>query len=383
VADGRLLDVQMTFPQPPLVSIIIPAFNAELTLRESIESVLASTYANIEVIVVDDGSTDSTGAIADNFEASDARVRVHRQSNGGLSAALNCGFRFARGDYLARLDADDLWHPNKLERQMDLAIRHPELGFIYTFVRYIDHEGRVLRDIAQRFPRHALCRGLYESLVGGGSSALMKRSAVASAGGCDELLKSWEDLLLQLKISLRHPIGFVPEYLIGYRVRPGSLSSDPRNMLCNWRLARQRVKELFPEVPRFVSNWAHGRRCAGFAESFAWQGRFFATAELLLEALWYDPLWTLRFLTYRLTRRLMRRRSPAVESSHSPAFLHCRPDQQIRLDPFDAGLGGSSLRRLEVKRAELLKAAGVTLAQYQGAAAATQHCESICVVGNP
>lgn len=356
-------------PSGPLVSVIIPAFNAAPTLAEAVRSVLDGNYRNIEVLIIDDGSTDETAQIAATLVRCDPRVGLHRRPNGGLSAALNSGFALTRGDYVARLDADDLWHPSKLSKQMVLAGDAPDAAFIYTFVRYIDADGRVAHDAPrQHFPTDALCRGLYESLVGGGSSAVMKRSAVAAAGGCDESLTSWEDLLLQLKISARFPVAFVPEYLVGYRIRPGSLTANPANMLRNWRLARQRIGAEFPAIPQLVHAWAHGKRCAHFAEAFAWRGERRRSAALLLEAIRHDPLWTTHWLAYRAERHLRRRFSPREEAGFGPSFLRCDPSEQVHLSDYDLGREGQALRRLDRKRERLLAAWDLSLA---GAAAST------------
>lgn len=329
----------------PRVSVVVPAFNAEATLGETVRSALAGSFADFELIVIDDGSTDGTAAIAETLAAEDRRVRLHRRGrNGGLSAALNSGFALARGDYIARLDADDLWHPDKLARQMALADAEPDLAFIYCWARYIDIEGRALSDgPPQHFPRWALCRGLYESLVGGGSSALMKRSAVLEAGGCDEALRSWEDLLLQLEISARHSIGNVPDFLVGYRVRPNSLSADRAAMLAGWQAVRRRLRERFPQVPRKVHAWAYARRCLELAESFAWKGSYARCAALLLQALHHDPQRTTLFLAWRGKRRLMRRLAsdaPLQRLEQRRAAALARLDLSLR--PRSATDGGSS-----------------------------------------
>lgn len=337
----------------PLVSVIVPAFNAERTLRESVDSALAGTYRNIEVIVVDDGSADRTAELASHSQRTDTRVRLHQRRNGGVSAAFNSGFSIARGDYVARLDADDVWHPTKLEKQVALAVRQPDAAFIYAFVRYIDSRGSVIRDAPpQHFPGRAICRGMYENLIGANSSALIRRCAVAETGGYDESLTGWEDLLLQLTINARHPIAFVPEYLVGYRVRPGSLASNPQNMLDSWRTARRLLHELFPDVPARVHRWAHGRRCGELAEGFVWRGRIGAGLALLFEALRHDPEWTLHFLRYRLGRNLRRRTAPAEPAA--VAFAECSPGEAVCLDPYDKGLEGKALHRLHERRTRLL-----------------------------
>jgi len=319
----------------PQVSVVIPAYNAETTLRETLQSVTGGSYRELEIIVVDDGSTDGTLAVAQEVSRQDPRVRIEQRKNGGLSAALNSGFALARGKYVARLDADDLWHPSKLQYQLDLARRHPDIAFIYTFARYIDEDGRVLHDgPRQIFPRWALCRGLYESVVGGGSSALIKRSAIEEAEGCDEGFRNWEDLSLQLAISSRHQVGVVPFYLVGYRVRPGSLSKDVDTMLCGWRAVRAKFIREFSQIPGFVHAWAHGVRCGMFAEGYAWRRRYLRSATLLLEALNHDPSWVWALLRFRLARRANKRSSIIERAAVAPNFFDCDPAKQVTVDAF-------------------------------------------------
>jgi glycosyltransferase involved in cell wall biosynthesis len=332
----------------PLISVIVPAFNAGETLAEAVRSVLDGTYTNVEVIVVDDGSTDNTAMVAQELVGADRRLSSHRRENGGVSAAFNSGLERAVGEYVARLDADDLWHPSKLELQIACARQNPEAAFIYTWTRYIDGDGRVCRDAPpQRFPQRALCRGVYESLIGANSSALMRRDVVQDRGGYDETLSSWEDLLLQLQISGDHPIAYVPEYLVGYRVRPGSLSARPDNMLRSWRKARERIDRLFPQVPKFVLDWAHGRRCAELAEGFAWKGEYGRTVRLLAEAARFDPQRTTQWLAFRSWRFATRRMSKRQVLPAARPFLDCDPRKEILP-------GEMPLRSLEERRIETL-----------------------------
>ena len=339
----------------PQVSVVVPAFNAQETLRDTLRSAAASTYREIEIIVVDDGSTDGTLSIAQDFAERDSRIRTLRRENGGPSAALNSGLAVAKGDYVARLDSDDLWHPSKLENQVNFARSHPDVAFIYTFARYIDADSRVLHDgPAQSFPRWALCRGICESLVGVGSSALIKRTAVEEAGGCDESLRNWEDLLLQLAVSARHPVGFVPSYLVGYRIRPQSLSKDIDTMLEGWRAVRSKLISEFHSVPDFVHAWAHGGRCAMFAEGYAWRGRYFRSTALLLEALRHDPAWTFEFLRFRLARRANKPHSRAEQTDPFPYFCDCNPAQRITVDWFQGHPAERRFAEFENERLRVL-----------------------------
>jgi glycosyltransferase involved in cell wall biosynthesis len=128
-----------------LVSVIVPAFDAAASIRQTLNSVLAQTYQEIEVIVVDDGSSDATSAIVEEFVARDPRFHLIRQSNAGVGAARNTAIRKARGKYVAPLDADDYWFPGKLEKQvacMEQSGR--ETGLVYCWSTVIDDQGGLL-----------------------------------------------------------------------------------------------------------------------------------------------------------------------------------------------------------------------------------------------
>jgi glycosyltransferase involved in cell wall biosynthesis len=346
----------VTEQEGPLVSVIIPAFNVQDTLSETVRSATAGTYRSIEVIIVDDGnSSDATSSIAQELADADHRVRIIRREKGWLSEAVNSGFAAARGDYVARLDGDDLWHPSKLQAQVDFAIRHPDAAFIYTFARYIDSESRVMRDgPRQSFPRRALCRGICESVVGGGSSALIKRSAVQEAGGWDGSFRNWEDLLLQLAVSSRHPIGCLPSYLVGYRVRPHSLSKNIDDMLEGWRAVRAKLAADYPEVPHFVRAWAHAARCAMFAEGFAWRGRYLRSLALLAEAMRHDPKWVAEFFRFRLARRTAKTLAPTDRVGPGPHFFDSDPERPVMVDWFEQHPSSRRFTQFEQERWRIL-----------------------------
>jgi glycosyltransferase involved in cell wall biosynthesis len=332
----------------PLVSVIIAAHNSEATLAETLSSATASTYRNIEVIVVDDGSTDGTGAIVERAARRNPTVRLLRQTWGGVAAAYNAGLAEARGEFVARLDSDDLWHPTKLAKQVAFARNNPDAAFIYTDVRSIDGEGRVLHDVPeQRFPSRALCRSIYESLIGTNSSALIRRQVLEDVGGDDAELQSRQDLMIQLKISAQHAIGYVPEYLVGYRVSERSLSSTPDAMLASWEVIRRRIEVLFPLVPSRVRRWADARQYSELAEGFAWQRRYASSAQLLLRALMLDPARLSLFLCHRMARRL---RGRARDSWRAPLFTDCDPTVSVRPREIGLGSGRRQLDALDERR---------------------------------
>ena len=163
---------------------MIPAFNAERTLAETVKSASAPTWPNLEIVIVDDGSTNSTAAIAAALAARDPRIALIRQARGGTAAARNAGIARARGDYIASLDADDLWHPDKTALQMEAMLAPAAPDFVYCFARRIDTSGRAAAMVEPLTVRGSgLCRHLYTNFVGaGGSSIVAPCLAPALAG---------------------------------------------------------------------------------------------------------------------------------------------------------------------------------------------------------
>jgi glycosyltransferase involved in cell wall biosynthesis len=237
-----------------LVSVIIPAYNAQLTLDETLRSVRAQTHRDLEILVIDDGSTDGTVDLALRHAAEDGRVRVLRQANGGVAAARNYGLAQARGRFLAPVDADDLWRPAKIERQL-AAVRAAgdDVGLVYTWFTLIDEQSRAISNqdgpVDEGCVLARMCRG---NLVGNGSSPLMLRDAVLGAGGYDERLRrekaqGCEDLKLYLQIAERYTFACVREGLTGYRVTRSNMSSDSRQMLASYDLVMGEFRQRHPD----------------------------------------------------------------------------------------------------------------------------------------
>lgn len=242
--------------QEPLVSTIIPAFNAAESLQETLTSVTRQTYRNLDIIVVDDGSTDDTAEIARRHMRLDTRVRLLQKENGGVASARNAGIHASRGEYVAFIDADDLWHRTKIEKQVAvLRAASQNVALVYAPFRLIDEQGSVLG-----FQRRigvegwVLYRHFHANLVGNGSSILVRRTVLEELGGFDTTLRAagaegCEDLLLQLRIAARYQFREVPEYLVGYRRRRGSMSSDSEQMLRSGTLAVRMALEECGAIP--------------------------------------------------------------------------------------------------------------------------------------
>lgn len=245
-------------PSSPLVSVIIPAFNAERFLAETLRSVSQQTYRNIEIIVVDDGSTDGTANLVEAQRRLDPRIRLIRQANAGVAAARNKGIFEASGEFLAPLDADDLWHPENLARQVAaLQTAGPDAALCYAGSINIDDTNKVLQ--WSPHPRIADLEPVLEVLIkynfiGNGSAAVMRRSHVVAASGYDPGLRAQdaqgcEDLKLYLTLAARHRIVNVPEYLIGYRHSADSMSRSVTRMERSHELVLADLRRLRPDLP--------------------------------------------------------------------------------------------------------------------------------------
>jgi glycosyltransferase involved in cell wall biosynthesis len=215
-----------------LTSVVIPAFNAERFIERTLRSALRQTSNDLEIIVVDDGSTDRTKSIVQSLALSDERIRLVSVPNGGVALARNIGLEHARGEFVAFLDADDLWHPSKLEMQIAALNAAPDAAASYGMFRNIDELDRVTgNQNALGLSGYTLAHHLYVRPVGNGSSLLIRRKIVLELGGYDS---SWaaqgiggcEDFDFELKIVARYPIAFINQYLVGYRVYPGNMSSN-------------------------------------------------------------------------------------------------------------------------------------------------------------
>jgi glycosyltransferase involved in cell wall biosynthesis len=215
-------------PEPtPLVTVVIPAYNAERYLRETIDSVLGQSWQNLECIVVDDGSTDSTPDIVASFR--DDRLNYHRKQNEGtVSAARNKGVELASGEFIAFLDSDDVWLPSKLERQMGLFRARPDLGVVYCAYAITDESLRARTVIVPKhkpgtFTRIVLQEG---NGVAAGSTMVVRREILEKYGGFRLELSVSEDTELADRIANQCPWASVDSCLVLYRLHAGQGHRD-------------------------------------------------------------------------------------------------------------------------------------------------------------
>jgi glycosyltransferase involved in cell wall biosynthesis len=245
----------------PRVSVIIPAYNAARFLPQAIDSVLAQTFGDVELLVVDDGSTDETPAVVARYD--DPRVRYLRHArNRGLPAARNTGIRHARGELIAFLDADDYWLPEKLAVQVE-ALRDPAVDVCCVAAFYRLPDGTVVVSRAEQLTGDDLCRMLLfrAAVPGSGSSVIARRRCFAEVGLFDETMVALEDRDMWLRLAMRYRFAFVDVPLVSIdRRRPGSMVRDGARMARGYaaflrnreRDLPPRLRYLLPRLRRFL-----------------------------------------------------------------------------------------------------------------------------------
>jgi len=227
----------------PRVSVIIPVYNGERYFARTIESVLAQTYSAKEIVVVDDGSRDSSREVVARY-LRHSNIRLIAQENAGVAAARNAGIRAASGEYIAVLDQDDLWLPDKLARQVEYLDEHPEIALVHSNIHFIDEAGERIPDPEWAWVAPT-CGQVLPELVQRNSictcTVLLRKRALEQAGLFRQALAPADDWDLWLRIAARHPIGFVDAVTACYRVHQGN---ESRNLL-KMQEAEIRVVETF------------------------------------------------------------------------------------------------------------------------------------------
>jgi glycosyltransferase involved in cell wall biosynthesis len=305
----------MTVCPEDLVTVIVPAYNAAATIDETLLSVRAQSHASLQIIVVDDCSVDSTAQTVERHVQVDARVVLIRHPvNRGVAAARNTAIAVAKGDLIAPIDADDLWHPLKIEKQV-AVMRHGgrRVGLVYTWSALLDEQSRVTALAEQCLFEGNVLRSLCEfNLVGNGSSPLMRAEAVKQAGGYDASLvglnaQGCEDWALYLAIAESFDFAVVPEYLTGYRGLPASMSTDVGQMWRSFYLVAAKVRARRPELRRHLQQGLVNMCYASYRRAKAAHSDAEAKA-LLHHLIFRMPYHALKIFLYRPMRQAIRRR---------------------------------------------------------------------------
>ena len=299
----------------PLVSVIMPAYRVAAYIREAIESVIAQSYSDWELIVVDDGSPDESGAIAASYAAGDKRIRVARQANSGLSSARNHGIRLARGEFIAILDSDDMWQPSFLAAQVAVLQHHPEVDIITGNAWNLGsgRDGTLWHPCPDPRPHPNLLEILRDEEAVFIMS-VVRRRVFDAIGGFDETLRSNEDYHFWLRAALA---GFRfmrnDRPLAYYRRRPDSLSASDirmtRGILCVYEKFRPGIATM-PEALSILDAQVARFRCellAAEAREALAAGHIKLAAARLAQLFWRRGTALVVSLMARWTPRLLTR----------------------------------------------------------------------------
>lgn len=281
----------------PEVSVIIPCFNAEAFLAETLQSVCGQTYRRLQILVVDDGSTDRTAEIAADCVRRDERVRLLTKPNGGLSSARNFGIDHARGKYVSFVDGDDLWHPSKIGKHVAHLGSDEAIGVSYSATQFISATGGKLH---RRFPKMGnlsdydlFCR----NPVTTGSTAVFRRE-VFEHHRFDETLFGYEDVDCWLRIAFAPPAKWrfegIPELLTLYRVHSQSLSSKFEQQHESAQRAWKKSFEYAPKQARLFASLAEAFQLRFCARRAIASRNFPAARRLMFRAIKADPRILLR-----------------------------------------------------------------------------------------
>jgi glycosyltransferase involved in cell wall biosynthesis len=273
-----------------LVSIVIPIYNGENYLREAIESVLAQTYANYELIVVDDGSTDRTPSIAQSYGS---RLTYVYQQNGGAASAFNHGLRRAQGKYIAWLSHDDIYLPQKLERQVELLEAQPQIGACFTYYYQINAAGDTIREMRSAwYPREQMLRELMRHIFLNFGTVMLRQSCIEEVGYLDERMGYAQDAQMLIRLQRRFEMALIPEFLLKARVHPAAGSAvhaqevrQHAQQMYRDCLRDLTLVELFPEFDGKSLNGkdvAQARCWLGNAMCYDRQYHFLALQQYLL-----------------------------------------------------------------------------------------------------
>jgi glycosyltransferase involved in cell wall biosynthesis len=318
----------------PIVSVIIPAYNADRFIAKTLHSVLEQTYSDFEVIVVDDGSRDRTAEIVRAICQQDHRVQLVQQQNRGVAIARNVGIARSRGIYIAPLDADDIWYPQKLEKQVArLEMSDPTVGLVYAWSSYIDTEGQILGHYpAAQLGQpegEVLITLVFSNFIDHGSNPLIRRSCIEHVGDYsrylqNQKLESCEDWDFYLRIAENYRFGLVPEYLMGYRQSLNSATTNCVQIEKDWLLVLSEIVSRHPEIPTRVQNWAKGSFYNYLLGKSYVNGDYRRVLLWLLKGIRADWIILLRPGIYRALivgiLRIFRQRSRREEPRKSPAI---------------------------------------------------------------
>ncbi len=242
-----------------LISVIIPAYNAEKTIKETIESVLNQTFTNFELIIINSSSTDETLGIISQIK--DRRIKVFSYPKANVAVNRNRGIKHSTGNYITFLDADDLWTNDKLAAQYKALESKPEAGVAYSWTNCIDENGKFLRKTSHvNWNGDIYSKFLLDDFIGNGSNVMVRKEFLIEVGGFDESLSNAQDTDMWLKLSAITDFICIPKPQVLYRIQQHSMSSNVLGLeksnleIIHRAFAREKAKEYQHLKPKAIGN---------------------------------------------------------------------------------------------------------------------------------
>lgn len=241
------------------ISVIIPVYNGEKTIKETVESVLNQSFTNFELIIINANSTDTTLSIISQIE--DERIKIFTYPQANVAVNRNRGIKHATGDYITFLDADDLWTTDKLARQYTALQENPQAGVAYSWTNCIDENGKFLRKTSHvNWNGDVYSKFLLDDFIGNGSNVMIRRESLIDVGSFDEKLTNAQDTDLWLKLSAITDFICIPKVQILYRILTCSMSSNVLGLeksnleVIQRAFAREKAKQYQHLKPKAIGN---------------------------------------------------------------------------------------------------------------------------------
>jgi glycosyltransferase involved in cell wall biosynthesis len=298
----------------PLVSVIIPAYNAEKYIGSTLQSLQCQSYENLEIIVVDDGSHDQTSSIVKSRMKKDRRIRYFRQSRQGVASSRNLALQHSKGDFIAPVDADDICFPQKIEKLLKYLKRSSKkVGLVYSWCAVIDQQGNLTGSYqTSQVEGKVFYDLLFSNFIGNGSACMIRKNCFDTVGlynisffknnaqGC-------EDYDLYLRIAEKFDFKVVKAFLTGYRITDNGMTADLRAMEKSRLLVIKSLLIRYPEIPHTALRWTLPYFLFYLSHRAEKMCNYIEAIKFLLKAAKYDKALIfnniyIRMLTYNIMR---------------------------------------------------------------------------------
>lgn len=270
----------------PDISIIVPVLDGERYIKDAIKSAQNQSYKDYEMIVIDGSSTDSTLSIVNELAKEDKRITVVNQLKPGLAVAQNCGVSLAKGEYVAFLEADDLWHPDKLELQLECLKSNPNIGLVSCYSVVINENGYLMGwQLGVNVNGMVYEKVIERNPISTCSIPMIRRKYLKEIGLFDEQVRYVDDAEMWIRFAKKFPIATIPKALVGYRRWTSNRSKDYKGMIIDGESVLNRVFENDPGLSKKFYNFCISRNASTITGMCIIDGEYKEAKEHLMYSL--------------------------------------------------------------------------------------------------